>query len=115
MWSSSTPKCFACPVFGSCPASSRARAKLRLVVDADQQTGTEQMVLRRQRAEKARSALDTIRPSEREALLLRFGAGLSFREVSEACGIEEAAARKRVSRGIAALRNKMAEEEGRKR
>jgi RNA polymerase sigma-70 factor (ECF subfamily) len=58
----------------------------------------------------AREALGTLRPSEREAVVLRFGAGLSFREVAEACGIDEAAARKRVSRGLAALRSRLVEE-----
>jgi RNA polymerase sigma-70 factor, ECF subfamily len=58
----------------------------------------------------AREALGELRPSEREAVVLRFGAGLSFREVADACGIDEAAARKRVSRGIAALRSRLVEE-----
>ena len=59
---------------------------------------------------QAREALGELRPSEREAVVLRFGAGLSFREVADACGIDEAAARKRVSRGIAALRSRLVEE-----
>jgi RNA polymerase sigma-70 factor, ECF subfamily len=58
----------------------------------------------------AREALGELRPSEREAVVLRFGAGLSFREVADACGIDEAAARKRVSRGIAALRTRLVNE-----
>jgi RNA polymerase sigma-70 factor (ECF subfamily) len=58
----------------------------------------------RQLAERARKALAEIRPSEREALILRYAAGLSFREVAAACGIDEAAARKRVSRAHARLR-----------
>jgi RNA polymerase sigma-70 factor (ECF subfamily) len=36
--------------------------------------------------------------------LLRYEAGLSYREVGEACGVDEAAARKRVSRALARLR-----------
>jgi RNA polymerase sigma-70 factor (ECF subfamily) len=59
---------------------------------------------RRSMARRARVLLDDIRPTEREALVLRFAAELSFREVGEACGIDEAAARKRVSRGLARLR-----------
>ena len=59
---------------------------------------------------RTREALGELRPSEREAVVLRFGAGLSFREVADACGIDEAAARKRVSRGIAALRGRLAGE-----
>lgn len=90
----------------------RRNAKLRLVHDADRTPAsapTEKALLLRQRAGKARAALDAIRPSEREAVLLRYGAGLSFREVATACGIEEAAARKRVSRAVAKLRDAVRE------
>ena len=65
---------------------------------------------RRQRAERARAALEQIRPSEREAVVLRYAAELSFREVGEACGIDEAAARKRVSRALARLREALVKE-----
>jgi RNA polymerase sigma-70 factor, ECF subfamily len=58
----------------------------------------------RRRAEAARALLAEVRPSEREALLLRYVGELSFREVAEACGIDEAAARKRVSRALARMR-----------
>ena len=92
---------------------ARRTAKLRLVHDGERtpvSAEAEKLVLLRQRAEQARAALETIRPSEREALLLRFGAGLSFKEVAIACGIDEAAARKRVSRAIARLRDSLDEE-----
>jgi len=62
-------------------------------------------------ARRARQLLSEVRPSEREALVLRFEAGLSYREVGEACGIDEAAARKRVSRGLLRLRALMGEDE----
>jgi RNA polymerase sigma-70 factor (ECF subfamily) len=58
----------------------------------------------RRRAEAARALLARLRPTEREALLLRYEAGLSYREVGEACGVDEATARKRVSRALARLR-----------
>jgi RNA polymerase sigma-70 factor (ECF subfamily) len=94
---------------------ARRTAKLRLVHDAEQAPPSDDQIDRqllvRERAERARAALEGIRPSEREALLLRYGAGLSFREVGDACGIEEAAARKRVSRAIARLRETLAEED----
>ena len=47
----------------------------------------------------------------REALVLRFAGDLSFREVGVACGIDEAAARKRVSRGLCRLRALLGEDE----
>ena len=40
----------------------------------------------------------------------RFEGDLSFKEVAEACGIDEAAARKRVSRALAKLRAELGEE-----
>lgn len=83
--------------------SRRQQNRLRLVHDAAR-AGTEERVLLKQRAERARAALSHIRPSEREALLLRYVAELSFRDLASACGIEETAARKRVSRAIARLR-----------
>lgn len=58
----------------------------------------------RRRAETARELLARVRPSEREALLLRYAGELSFREVGEAVGVDEATARKRVSRALARLR-----------
>lgn len=92
----------------------RAGARLQLVPDAVEPPASEsgrpdkQIQLRR-RAEQARAALSILRPSEREALLLRCTAALSYREVGEALQIDEAAARKRVSRAVAALRSHLDE------
>jgi RNA polymerase sigma-70 factor (ECF subfamily) len=77
---------------------------------ADDATGgsssepADDLVDARRRALAARELLARVRPTEREALLLRYEAGLSYREVGEACGVDEAAARTRVSRGLARLR-----------
>ena len=59
--------------------------------------------------ERLRNALAELKPSEREAVVLRYDAGLSFREVAAACGVDEAAARKRVSRALSRLRASLAE------
>jgi len=83
----------------------RRENRLRLVPSAPGTEHAEEWLLRRERAERARSAIEQIRPSEREALTLRYAAELSFREVGDACGIDEAAARKRVSRALARLRS----------
>jgi RNA polymerase sigma-70 factor (ECF subfamily) len=72
--------------------------------EEDGAPGAEELLTLRRRAEAARALLAEVRPSEREALLLRYVGELSFKEVGEACGIDEAAARKRVSRAIARLR-----------
>lgn len=70
---------------------------------ADERTADDLLDVRR-RAERARDLLERVRPTEREALLLRYGAELSFREVGAATGVDEATARKRVSRALARLR-----------
>lgn len=70
---------------------------------ADERTADDLLEVRR-RAEHARELLERVRPTEREALVLRYGGELSFREVGEAVGIDEATARKRVSRALARLR-----------
>jgi RNA polymerase sigma-70 factor, ECF subfamily len=88
----------------------RRESRLRLVHDSTRNDGADEQLLRRQRAERARAALEQIRPSEREAVVLRYAAELSFREVGEACGIDEAAARKRVSRALARLRDALVKE-----
>jgi RNA polymerase sigma-70 factor (ECF subfamily) len=69
----------------------------------------DELIEARHRAEQARALLAKLRPTEREALLLRFVGDLSFREVGEACGIDEATARKRVSRALARLREMVKE------
>lgn len=92
---------------------TRARQSRKLALVANQGTSmsSDELALQRQRAERARAALEQVRPSEREALILRYNAELSFQEVGLACGIDEATARKRVSRGIARLRDLLQEEE----
>ena len=78
---------------------------LRLVhSDADGAPGADGLLAARRRAERVRDALERLKPSERDALVLRYEADLSFREVAAACGIDEAAARKRVSRALEHLR-----------
>jgi RNA polymerase sigma-70 factor (ECF subfamily) len=58
----------------------------------------------RRRARAVRDALAQLKPSERESLVLRYVADLSHREIAEALQIDEAAARKRISRALARLR-----------
>src|SRR5688572_5730774 len=51
------------------------------------------------------TALDRLGSSERDAVLLRFIQGKSHRDVGEAMGISEDAARKRIERALARLRS----------
>lgn len=89
---------------------TRQTARLRLVHDTDHGLDAGDLALRRESAERARTALAALRPTEREALLLRYQGDLSFREVASACGCDEAAARKRVSRGLSRMRELLTEE-----
>jgi RNA polymerase sigma-70 factor (ECF subfamily) len=61
----------------------------------------------RRRARVIREGLERLKPSERDVLVLRYVADLSHREIAVACGIDEAAARKRISRALARLRSVM--------
>jgi RNA polymerase sigma-70 factor (ECF subfamily) len=91
----------------------RRDRRLRLVHDADAEAKLpDDLVESRRKAVKIRAALEDLKPSEREALLLRYESGLSFKEVAQACGVDEAAARKRASRAIARLRVLLQEEVG---
>ncbi len=90
---------------------TRQQNRLRLVYDADAEAQLpDDVVELRRAAQRVRLALEQLRPTEREALLLRYGAELSYREVGLACGIEEGAARKRASRGLNRLREVLAGE-----
>jgi RNA polymerase sigma-70 factor, ECF subfamily len=90
---------------------ARRRCARRLTVSSRERHATEAVPGERlSMPRRARLLLDDIRPTEREALVLRFAAGLGFPEVGEACGIDEAAARQRVSRGLARLRALLGED-----
>lgn len=86
-------------------ARGRRAQRLVLVHDAgDDQPSPLEHAERRRRARAVRLAVEELKPSERDILLLRYQAGLSFRETAEACGLDEPAARKRTSRALAKLR-----------
>jgi RNA polymerase sigma-70 factor (ECF subfamily) len=89
---------------------ARREARLRLVHDTGRTRDAGELALERERAQRARDALAKLKPSEREAVVLRYEAELSFREVGAACGVDEVAARKRVSRALSRLRTDLGEE-----
>lgn len=92
----------------------RQERRLRLVHDAAADAGLpSDLVEARRRALRVRDALDRLKPSERDALVLRYEGGLSFREIGTACGLDEATARKRASRALARLRDLLKDEGGR--
>jgi RNA polymerase sigma-70 factor (ECF subfamily) len=65
----------------------------------------------RRRARVIRDALERLKPSERDVLVLRYVADLGHAEIAAACGIDEPTARKRVSRALARLRGVLPEGE----
>jgi RNA polymerase sigma-70 factor (ECF subfamily) len=83
----------------------RRQRLLRIVSPLPNQESADDRLLQQQRGQVARAALDEIRPTEREALLLRYVGELSFAEVAAASDVEPATARKRVSRGLSRLRS----------
>lgn len=86
----------------------RHDARLRLVRgDALDVPGADVLLATRRRAALVRAALDLLKPSERDAVVLRYENELSFRDVALACGIDESAARKRVSRALERLRESL--------
>lgn len=89
---------------------TRREARLKLVHDTGRGGDVGELALARERAERARAALAKLKPSEREAVVLRYEADLSFRELAVACGVDEAAARKRVSRALARMRADLGDE-----
>jgi RNA polymerase sigma-70 factor (ECF subfamily) len=80
----------------------RRRAKLAAETDGGALFGDADVELR---ATRARAWLEHVRPSDRDALLLRFAADLSFEEVAAACGVDGPTARRRASRALLRLRN----------
>jgi len=91
----------------------RRERRLRLVHDAQAngQLPDEELEARRQ-ALRVRAALEHLKPSERDAVVLRYQGGLAYKEIGEACGIDETAARKRVSRALARMKQLLSEEGG---
>ena len=85
----------------------RGRELLEVVpADAD---GRDELAAR-MRSRAVRAALAQMKPSEREALVLRYVADLSHREIAVACDVDEATARKRVSRALVRLRELISSE-----
>ncbi len=89
----------------------RRKNKLRLVHDAEADEGLpDDVVEQNRRARKVREALEQLKPSERDVVVLRYESGLSYREIGVAVGIDEAAARKRTSRALVRLRKFLKDE-----
>lgn len=73
--------------------------------------GPDDLAVARQDIEEVRSALSTLTDDQRDAISLRFFAGLSAREAAEAMGKQEGTIRGLQFRAIAALRRQLGIEE----
>ena len=82
----------------------RGREVAELVPVPDDSDGRNELHAR-QRARALRTALGQLKPSERDVLVLRFVADLNHREIALATNLDEATARKRLSRALARLRS----------
>ena len=87
----------------------RGREVLDLVPTDDTSDDARAAFAQKRRSRAIRDGLAKLKPSEREALVLRFVADLSHREIATACNLDEATARKRISRALARLRSVMPE------
>lgn len=67
--------------------------------------------VQRRRSRALRDALGKLKPTEREALVLRYVAELSHREIAAVCNLDEPTTRKRISRALARLRTVMPDQE----
>lgn len=86
----------------------KQRELFEVVPDSDEGRDT---FAQRQRSRMVRDALDKLKPTEREALVMRYVGDLSHREIATACNLDEPTARKRISRALARLRSVMPDEE----
>jgi RNA polymerase sigma-70 factor, ECF subfamily len=88
----------------------RRERRLRLVHDAHATPSLpDEELERRRRGARVREALEELKPSDREALLLHYESGLSFAEIAALQSLDEATARKRASRALARLRTLLSE------
>jgi RNA polymerase sigma-70 factor (ECF subfamily) len=87
----------------------RGREVLELVPTDETSDDARTLFAIKRRSRAIRDGLAKLKPSEREALVLRFVADLSHREIATACSLDEPTARKRISRALARLRSVMPE------
>jgi len=92
--------------------TSHEHADLATSVErAGDDAGPDELAVTRQDIEAIRSALSTLTDDQRDAISLRFFAGLSAREAAEAMGKQEGTIRGLQFRAIAALRRQLGIEE----
>jgi|SRR5215211_622918 len=80
------------------------RAKAQAAVGADSDSSAAETAIRRETARAVRAAVDSLPESQREAILLAYGTGLSTPEVATVTRTPLGTAKSRVRLGLAAAR-----------
>lgn len=89
---------------------ARRRAGMRpLILGEDDLERVERLVDFESLSEVVRDALTNLPATQSEAVLLRIGEGMAYREVAARLGCSESAARVRVSRGLSKLADELGE------
>lgn len=90
-------------------AVERARAQVRVAADTD--ASAAEQVIHRETAKAVRAAVDSLPATQREAILLAYGSGLSTPEVATVTGTPLGTAKSRVRLGLNAARKTLLAEE----
>jgi RNA polymerase sigma-70 factor (ECF subfamily) len=85
------------------------RAKVLAGAGAADDESAAERVIRRESARAVRQAVDALPPSQREAILLAYGGGLSTPEVATVTGTPLGTAKSRVRLGLSAARKTLTE------
>ena len=85
-------------------AARRRQAARVLIVDRDHETSPEVGLIAGETAAELRQLVEMLPPEQRDAVALRYSAGLTAREIGIVLGKSEAASQKLISRGLDALK-----------
>jgi RNA polymerase sigma-70 factor (ECF subfamily) len=91
------------------PGESVAHLAQRLIASA---TSPSRHILREELRDRVRTALEVLKPSDREVLVLRYLEGLSNSETAEVLGVGESTVGMRHLRALERLRNLLGEDAG---
>ena len=86
-------------------AQESAAERFKAAVWREPEASAAERSIERERSARLVSVLDGLPPTQREALLLAFGGGLSMSEVAAAIGVPLGTAKSRVRLGLARLRD----------
>ena len=85
-------------------AQESTAERFRAALGREPEGSAAERTIERERSARLLSVLDRLPPSQREALLLAFGGGLTTSEIAAAVGVPLGTAKSRVRLGLAKLR-----------